>query len=173
MRIARSLEAVEGKETGRSRSRRGPAQARFTDETEGSESEVTRIAEQILAKIGPELHQSRDPKRRRPTPGPQRVSSAERTATPPARKDASTKAKREKSKEKERGRSPSTERSRSRSRDGPPLCYTCKGFGHFMRDCPSLDFYTVGPNGLPVKKGDVSQERQKPRDTPVADPPLN
>ncbi len=42
-----------------------------------------------------------------------------------------------------------------------------------MRHCPSLDFYTVGPNGLPVKKRDVSQERQKPRDTPAADPPLN
>ncbi len=42
-----------------------------------------------------------------------------------------------------------------------------------MRDCPSLDFYTVGPNGLPVKKHDVSQERQKPRDAPVTDRPLN
>ena len=71
MRIARSLEAVEGEETGRSRSRRGPAQTRFTDETEGSESEVARITDQILAKIGPELRQSRDPKRRPPTPGPQ------------------------------------------------------------------------------------------------------
>ncbi len=173
MRIDRSLEAVEGEETGRGRMRRGPTQAQFTDETDGSESEATRIADQIWVKIGPELRQSRDPKRRPPTPGPQRVRSAERTTTPPARKDASTEAKREKSKEKERGRSPSTERSRSRSRDGPPQCYKCKGFGHFMRDCPSLDFYTVGPNGLPVKKRDVSQERQKPRDTPAADPPLN
>ncbi len=42
-----------------------------------------------------------------------------------------------------------------------------------MRDCPSLDFYTVGPNGLPVKKRDASQEQQKPMDTPAADPPLN
>ncbi len=42
-----------------------------------------------------------------------------------------------------------------------------------MRDCPSLDFYTVGPNRLRVKKRDVSQERQKPRDIPTADLPLN
>ena len=173
MRIARSLEAVEGEETGRGRVRRGPTQAQFTDETEGSESEATHIADQIWAKIGPELRQSRDPKRRPPTPGPQRVRSAERTATPPVRRDASTEARREKSKEKERGHSPSTERSRSRGRDGPPQCYKCKGFGHFMHDFPSLHFYTVGPNGLPVKKRDVSQEQQKPRDTPAADPPLN
>ncbi len=158
MRIARSLEAVEGEETRRGRVRRGPSQARFTDETDGSESEATRIADQIWAKIGSELHQSRDPKRRPPTPGPQRVRSAERTTTPPVHRDASTEAKREKSKEKERGRSPSTKRNRSRSRDGPPQCYKCKGFGHFMRDCPSLDFYMVGPNGLPVKKCEVSQE---------------
>ncbi len=64
MRIARSLEAVEGEETGRGRARRGQAQARFTDEAEGSETEVTHIADQILAKIGPELRQSRDPKHR-------------------------------------------------------------------------------------------------------------
>ncbi len=101
MRIARSLESVEGEETERGRVRRGPAQARFTDETEGSESEATRIADQIWAKIDPELRQSRDPKRRPPTPGPQRVRSAERTATPSVRKDALTEAKREKSKEKE------------------------------------------------------------------------
>ncbi len=171
MRIARSLEAVEGEETGRGRVRRGPSQALFTDETDGSESEATRIADQIWAKIGPELRQSRDPKHRPPTPGPQRVRSAERTTTPPVRRDASTKAKREKSKEKERGRSPSTEMSRSRSRDGPSQCYKCKGFGHVMRDCPSLDFYTVGPNGLPVKRRDVFQERQKPRD-PYCRPPF-
>ncbi len=64
MRLARSLEAREGEETGRSRVRRGPAQERFTDETEGSESEATHIAGQIWAKIGPELRKSRDPKRR-------------------------------------------------------------------------------------------------------------
>ncbi len=156
MRIARSLEAVEGEETGRGRVRRGPTQAWFTDETEGSESEATRIADQIWAKIGPELRQSRDPKRRPPTPGPQRVRSVERTTTPPARKDAPIEVKHEKSREKEQGRSPSTERSRSRGRDGPPECYKCKGFGHFMHDCPSLDFCMVGPNGLPVKKRDVS-----------------
>ena len=101
MRIAHSLEAVEGEETVRGRMRRGPTQARFTEETQGSESEVTRIADQIWAKIGPELRQSRDPKHRPPTSGPQQVRSVERTATSPAPKDASTEAKHEKSKEKE------------------------------------------------------------------------
>ena len=57
MRIARSLEAVEGEETGRSRVRRSPTQAQFTEEreSEGCELDVTRIADQILAKIRPEL----------------------------------------------------------------------------------------------------------------------
>ena len=54
MRIARSLEAVEGEEAGRSRVRRGPNQTRFTDETDGPESEATHIADQIWAKIGPD-----------------------------------------------------------------------------------------------------------------------
>ncbi len=103
MRIARSLEAVEGEETGRGHARRSHAQTRFAEEGEGYESEATRIADQILAKIGPELRQSRDPKRRPPMPGPQQVRSAEWMVTPPARKDASTEAKREKVKEKERG----------------------------------------------------------------------
>ncbi len=98
MRIARSLEAVEGEEKGRRHARRGQTQVRFADETAGSESEVVRIADQILAKIGPELRQSRDPKRRPPTPGPQRVCSAERTAMPPTRKGASTEPKHEKGK---------------------------------------------------------------------------
>ncbi len=42
-----------------------------------------------------------------------------------------------------------------------------------MRDCTSGDFYTVGPNGLPVKKREASQEWQKPRDGPAADQLLN
>ncbi len=42
-----------------------------------------------------------------------------------------------------------------------------------MRDCPSGDFYAVGPNGLPVKKREASQEKQKPRDTPETDKTLN
>ncbi len=63
MRITRSLEAVEGEETGHGHMRRSPMQARFTEESEGYESDAMRIADQILAKIGPELRQSRDPKR--------------------------------------------------------------------------------------------------------------
>ena len=151
MRIARSLEAVEGEEMGRGRAWKGPAQTWFAEESEGYESETKCIAYQILAKLGPELQQSRDPKRRPPMPGPQRVRSEERAVTPPPHKDTSAERKREKPKENERGRSPSAERSRSRSRDGPPQCYKCKGFGHFMCDCPSGDFYVVGPNGLPIK----------------------
>ncbi len=54
MRIARSLEAVEGEETGRGRSRRGSVQARFTEESEGYESDATRIVDQIC---GPDSDQ--------------------------------------------------------------------------------------------------------------------
>ena len=88
-------------------------------------------------------------------------------------KDSSKNKVPEKTGEQNRGCSPSTDQSRSRNREGPPQCYKCKGYGHFMRDCPSGDFYTVGPNGLSVKKREASQERQKPRDTPDADKPLN
>ncbi len=70
MRVARSLEAVENQETGHGRQRRGSAQIQFSEE-EKPKTEATHIAEQILAKLGPELRQSRDPKRRPPTPGPQ------------------------------------------------------------------------------------------------------
>ncbi len=70
MRVARSLEAVENQETGHGGQRWGSTQTRFSEE-ERPETEATRITEQILAKLGPELRQSRDPKRRPPTPGPQ------------------------------------------------------------------------------------------------------
>ncbi len=42
-----------------------------------------------------------------------------------------------------------------------------------MRDCPSGDFYIEGPNDLPVKNLEMSQEHQKARDSPDADKPLN
>ncbi len=173
MQISRSLEAVEGEETGRSRTRRNPAQARFAEEGEGYESEATCIADQILAKLGQELWQSRDPKRRSITPGPQRVRSAQRAVTPPSRKDTSAEMKHQKSKENERSCSPSAGRSRSHSRVGLPQCYKCKGFGHFMRACPSSDYYVVGPNGLPLKKREASQERSKNSDRPLQEKALN
>ncbi len=172
MRMARSLEAVENQEVGHGRPRRGSTQARFS-EGEGSETEATRIVDQILARLGPELRQSRDPKRRPPTLGPQRVRSVEREVSPAPPKEPSKNKGPEKTGERNRGRSPSTDRSRSRNREGPPQCYKCKGYGHFMRDCPSGDFYAVGPNGLPVKKREASQEKQKPHDTPDTDKPLN
>ncbi len=118
--------------------------------------EATRIVDQILAKLGPEFRQSRDPKRRPPTPEPQWVRSVS--------KDISNKSA-DKTVERNRERSPSVDRSRSRNQEGRPQCYKCKGYGHFMRDCPSSDFYTVGPTGLGVKKRETSQERQKPHQT--------
>ena len=172
MRVARSLEAVENQEAGHRRSCRGTTQAWFS-EGEGSETEATRIVDQILARLGPELRQSRDPKRHPPTPRPQCVRSVEWEVSPASPKEPSKNKGSEKTGERNRGCSPSTDRSRSRNREGPPQCYKCKGYGHFMRDCLSGDFYTVGPNGLPVKKHEASQEKQKPRDTPDTDKPLN
>ena len=67
MHVARSLEAVENQEAGHGRPRWGSTQAQFS-EGEGSETEATWIVDQILARLGPELRQSRDPKRRSPTP---------------------------------------------------------------------------------------------------------
>ncbi len=88
-------------------------------------------------------------------------------------KDSSKNKGPEKTGERNWGRSPPTDWNRSGNREGPPQYYKCKGYGNFMRDWPSGDFYTVGPNGLPVKKHEASQERQKPCDTPDADKPLN
>ncbi len=135
--------------------------------------EATHIADQILAKLGPQFQQSRDLKQRPPTPEPQWVRSVDREASPPVSKDISKNKSADETVEHNRGRSPFADRSRLRNREGPPQCYKCKGYGHFMRDCPSSDFYMVGPNSLPVKKCETSQERQKPRDGPATDQPLN
>ncbi len=156
MRIARSVEAIKGQEAGHGWQHQGPTQIRFPEE-EGSDIKAARIAEQILAKLGPESQQSRDPKRRPPTAGSQQVRSVEREASPPASKDTSKNKSADKAVERNRERSPSTDRSMSRNREDPPLCYKCKGYGHFLWDSPSSVFYTVGPNGLPVKK------RERPR----------
>ncbi len=88
MRIMRSLEAVEGHEASHGWQQRGSTQTQFLEEEE-SDMEAARIAEQILVKLGPEFRQSRDPKRRPPTPGPQRVRSVEREAPSPVPKDIS------------------------------------------------------------------------------------
>ncbi len=73
---------------GRGRPRRGTTQARFAEE-EGSDSDATRIVEQILAKLWPDLQQNREPSRRPPTPGPQKVCSAERETAQTPTKDHS------------------------------------------------------------------------------------
>ncbi len=172
MRVARSLKAVEKQEVGHGHPHRGSNQTRFS-EGEGPETETDRIVDQLLARLGPELRQSRDPKRRPPTPGPQRMRSVEREVSAAPLKEPSKNKGPEKTGDQNQGCSPSTDRSRSRNRDGPHQCYKCKGYGRFMRDCPSGDFYTVGPNGLPVKKREASQEKQKPRETPETDKPLN
>ncbi len=65
-----------------------------------------RITEQILAKLGPELRQSRDPKRRPLTPGPQRVRSVERETSLAPSKDPSKSKRAEKAAERNRGHHP-------------------------------------------------------------------
>ncbi len=65
MRIVRSLVAMEGEEMGRGRLRRGTTQDRFAEEDE-SDLDAARIVEQILAKLGPDLHHSREPRRKPP-----------------------------------------------------------------------------------------------------------
>ncbi len=119
MRVTCSLEAVENQEAGHGRPRRGSHQARFS-EAEGPETETDRIVDQLLARLGPELRQGRDPKRRPPTPGPQRVRSVERETSPAPPKEPSKNKGPEKAGERNQGCSPSTDRSRSRNRDGPP-----------------------------------------------------
>ncbi len=138
MRVARSLEHVENQEAGRGRPRRGSNQTRFS-EGEGPETETDRIIDQLLARLGPELRQSRDSKRHPPTPGPHRVRSVERETSPAPPKEPSKNKGLEKAGERNRGRSPSTDRSWSRSRDGPPQCYKCSGVGEAVERAVDSD----------------------------------
>ncbi len=119
MRAAQSLEAIKKQETGHGRPRRGSTETRFSEE-EGPETEATHIVDQILAKLGPKLRQSRDKKRRPPIPGPQCIRSADSETSPAPSKDSSKSKGPEETGEHNRGRSPSTDRSRSRNREGPP-----------------------------------------------------
>ncbi len=102
---------MENQEAGHGRLRRGSNQAQFSDR-EGSETETNRIVDQLLAQLGPELRQSRDPKRCPPTLGPQRVRSVEREMSPAPAKEPSKNKGPEKTGERNWGRSPSTETAR-------------------------------------------------------------
>ncbi len=151
---------------------RDPAQVRFTEE-EGSDTEAARIVEQILAKLGPGLRQSRELRRHPPTPRLQHVRSVEREMSQSGTRDTYKSKNGDKPVERSRGRSPSMERSQSRNREGPSQCFKCKGYGHIMRDCPSGDFYVMGLNGLSVKKREASQESPKSSDSPATNKTLN
>ncbi len=65
---------------GRGRSRRSGTQARLAEE-DGSDSDTCRIVERILAKLGPDLRQNREARRRPPMPGSQLVHGAEQEMT--------------------------------------------------------------------------------------------
>ncbi len=56
-------------------------------------------------------------------------------------------------------------------------CYRCKGYGHFAKDCPSQDFYKIGPNGLPIRVRDQSHgsstERKKSEEKKPSTKALN
>ncbi len=110
MWVTRLLEAVEDQKTGHGRQHRGSTQTRFS-EGEGPETEAARIVDQILAKLGPELRQSRDPRRRPPRSGLQRVRSVDRETSPAPSKDSSKGKAPEKAVEHYQGRSPSADRS--------------------------------------------------------------
>ncbi len=138
LRLARSLEAVHEEERHASHPRKSATQARFVNNGPPDTSDAERVVQQVLAQLGHESRKHRGGRRRKPTPGPKRVRSADRREVKPASRTPS--------RDSRRGRSPSME-GRSRSREEPLQCYKCKGFGHFTRDCPSDGYYRVGPNG--------------------------
>ncbi len=98
--------------------------------------DTERVVQEVLAQLPHDPCKQWGGRRRRLTPGPKRVQSADRREVKPASRTPS--------RDSRQGRSPSTE-GRSRSRDEPSQCYKCKGFGHFARDCPSHGYYWVGP----------------------------
>ncbi len=151
IRIARSLEAVHEEEKHHSRGRKPSSQARFVSNECARSPDHKELVNEVLPQLG---HGSRPHERevcrRRPTPGPTRVRSADR-------REIQSPSSRTPSRDSRRGRSASSDRH-SHSRDGPPQCFHCKGYGHFGKECPSEGFYRIGPNGLPVRVRDTSKD---------------
>ncbi len=104
MHVAQSLEAMENQEIGHGCQHWWSTQTRFSEE-EGPETEAACIVDQILAKLGPKLRQSRqnrDPKRHPSTPGPQRIRSMDREMSPAPSIDSSQSKGLEKTRERNR-----------------------------------------------------------------------
>ncbi len=147
--IAQSLEAVHEEERHHSRGRKPSSQACFMSNERARSPDHKELVKEVLAQLGHGARsRERETHRRRPTHGPKRVRSADR-------REIQSSSSRTPSRNSHRGRSASSDR-RSRSRDAPPQCFSCKGYGHFAKECPSEDFYRIGPNGLPVRVRDTS-----------------
>ena len=170
LHIARSLEAVHKEEKHHSRGWKPSSQARFMSNERARSPDHKELVKEVLAQLG---HGSRphdrEVRRRRPTPGPTWVRSADR-------REIQSSLSRTPSRDSRRGRSASSDR-RSGSRDGSPQCYRCKGYGHFAKDCPSEGFCRIGPNGLLVRVRDTSKDPpsdgQQAKDKATPSKPLN
>ncbi len=124
------------------------------------------LVKEMLAKLGHESRpRDREVHRRQPTTAPKWVRSADR-------REIQTSSSRTPSRDIRRSRSASSDR-RSCSRDGPPQCYSCKGYEHFDKECPSEGFYKIRPNGLPVRVRDTSKDIQQAKDKAAPSKSLN
>ncbi len=163
LRVARSLEAVQEDEKFHPRGHNRSTQARFVADERDHSPDTKQLVKDLLALLSRDVKSGQSVRKRPPTPGPRRVRSTDRKDTKPSANSSLCTP----SREGWHGQSSSAE-GRSRSRDGPMQCYRCKGYGHFAKDCPSEDFYKIGPNGLPIRVRDPSRgsstERKKPEE---------
>ncbi len=84
LRLARSLEAVNQEERQESRLRKPATQARFVNNRPPDTTDTERVVQEVLAQLGHDSRKHRGWRRRKPTPGPKRVRSAERREVKPA-----------------------------------------------------------------------------------------
>ncbi len=94
LRLARSSEAVHEEERHMPRSRKPAMQARFVNAELPGTTDTERVVQEVLAQLGHETRKHQGGQRRKPTPGPKRVRSADRREAKPASRTPSRDSRR-------------------------------------------------------------------------------
>ncbi len=84
LRLARPLEVVHEEEKHASHPRKPATQAQFVHNGHSDTTDTERVVQEVLAQMGHDSHRHRGGRRRKPTPTPKRVHSADRGEVKPA-----------------------------------------------------------------------------------------